>query len=185
MCSGFRHKDWEGLLGFLLAFWPRRYRGGPHISHCCYIKDPQDLPKFSLLIFTFVKFPPTVEWFTACKSQWVFASASKESLPLHLYLHIRFPSSSASCPAPWAALVFQLFLALLSRGTAGLEPAGRQARPLRTHNLLSFLPLVPPRPSLQLLRSHQPPTSELCKTVSGHVFCFACSVSLLALSLQK
>lgn len=99
MCPGFRHKDWEELPGFLLAFWPCSYRSGPHISHCCYIKDPRDPPKFSLLIFTFGKFPPTVEWFSACKSQWAFASASKESLPLHLYLHTRSPCSSASCPA--------------------------------------------------------------------------------------
>lgn len=81
MCPGFRHKDWEGLPGFLLAFWPCSYRSGPHISHCCYIKRPQEHPKFSLLIFTFAKFPPTAERFGACKSQWAFTSASKESLP--------------------------------------------------------------------------------------------------------
>lgn len=152
MCSGFRHKDWEGLPGFLLAFWPCSYRSGPHLSHCCYIKDPL---KFSLFIFTFVKFHPTVEWFTARKSQRAFASASTESLLLHLYLHTRFPSSSASCPVPGGRPCAPAFAEVIKQrhGKAGgSRQAGEQAGPcpLRTHNLLPSLPPLPRAPRCSL-----------------------------------
>lgn len=163
------------------------------ISHCCYMKDLQDPPKFSLLILTFTKFPPTVDWFTACKSQWAFTSASKESLLLHLYLHTRFPSSSASCPAPRGRPCVPAFPDIIKQrhgGAGASRQAGRQARPVRSAPTICYpsyhpgsgnqLPPLPHAPHLQPLRSHQPPNLGLCKTISCHVFCFVSSVCLLA-----